>query len=320
MMNKVLETRRGKGSMISKPTIRILVACVTALCASAAPLWAQPDSEGRPSSSPTPKSTPKPASKPSKLDNPKDVFGPASKSTTSGDKQVGGWTIVVAVFRGEDQAELAKLGLNKVQTEGGLPEAFIEKRGQSTVVATGHFSDGSTPEVAAELKRVQEIKVGTAGQRPYMYALLAPPINKEQPGSLPQYNLSQARVLFGDNALYTLQVGVYGREDLDHASEKDLAEARAAAEQAALRLRQEGEMAFYHHGPRRSMVTVGVFDTTDFDPSAPTFKSARLLDAMKRHPNNLYNGAGIKQKIKGQKEGRLQPSTLVAIPKDKPQQ
>lgn len=288
-----------------------LLAVISAVLAPAHAL-AQMDSDGRAPVRPKPGATPG-LPRESRLDNPRDVLGPASKPQgTSADKS-SGWTIVLAVFRGEDQAELAKLGAIKVQTEGGLPGAFVEKRGQATVVAYGRYDSSDTKEVADELKRIQQMEVG--GQRPYQFAMLAPPFNTPDPGTLPQYNLAQARALFGDNALYTLQVGVYGRDDINQPKEADLAEARRAAEQAALRLRQEGEMAFYHHGPRRSMVTIGVFDTSDFDPSAPTFKSLRLREAMKRHPHNLYNGAGIRERRKGETEGRLQPSMLVAIPK-----
>lgn len=249
------------------------------------------------------------------LDRPEDVFGPAGRPKGEADEgEGGGWSIVLVVFRGPDRADLAKLGLAKVQIEGGLPNAYIERRGESTAIAVGHFSAGDAPEAVAELKRIQEMEVGGVGERPYRYALLAPPVNKSDPGSIPQYNLTQAHVLYGDQALYTLQVAVYGRRDLVRPTEKDLKEARAAAEQAAVKLRQEGEMAFYYHGPRMSMVTVGVFDSTDFDPEVASFKSPRLKDAIRRHPNNLYNGAGIQERRKGEKEPRLQSSQLVAIP------
>ena len=126
--------------------------------------------------------------------------------------------------------------------------------------------------------------------------------------------LVQAKAMFGSEALYSLQIAVYGRRDLPNPSEADLAETRKAAEQAAIRLRQEGEQAFYYHGPRMSMVTIGVFGIDDFDPQTPSYKSSRLLAAQKRHPYNLYNGAGIKEKRNPRSEGKLQPSNLVALP------
>ena len=63
------------------------------------------------------------------------------------------------------------------------------------------------------------------------------------------------------------------------------------------------------------MVTVGVFDSSDFDPiKRPGIESARLRDAKARHPLNLYNGAGYSYKAKGMRESKLLPSGLVNIP------
>ncbi len=298
---------------------RLLSMAAWSLLAVTAPAMAQLDSDTAPARKPSApaKEAPKDKKPIPKLDDPKDVFGPASKSKVDADGkaiETGGWSIILVVFRGKDQGELARLGLHKVQTEGGLPDAFIEKRGEATAVVFGSFSAGDDPRAIAELKRVQEIQAGGSGDKPYRFALLAPPINRIDEGSIPQYNLSQARVLFGDAAVYTLQVAVYGREDLDQATGKDLAEVRRAAEQAAVKLRQEGELAFYFHGPRRSMVTIGVFDTTDFDPEVASMMSVRLKDAMRRHPQNLYNGAGIKERRKGEPQSRMQASSLVAIP------
>lgn len=254
------------------------------------------------------------------LDHPRDVFGPATKrqegATDAKPDAIGDnkdWSIVLVVFRGDERDQYARLALNKVRVEGGLPDAYMEKRGESTVVAYGSFASGDAPDAAAELKRIQGLVI--AGERPYQYALLAPPANKSMEGDAPQLNLLRAKEMFGDDALYTLQVGVYAREEIDRPTEKDLAEARKAAEEAARRLRQQGELAFYYHGPRRSMVTIGVFDINDYDPQLPSYQSARLLETKKRHPLNLYNGQGILQKKKGDQKGTLQQSTLVAIPK-----
>src|SRR5262249_24035027 len=107
---------------------------------------------------------------------------------------------------------------------------------------------------------------------------------------------------------------VYGRRDLPNPTQADLTEARKAAEQAAARFRQEGEQAFYYHGPRMSMVTIGAFNIEDFDPQTPSYQSTRLLEVRKRHPYNLYNGAGIKVINKANGRSELQPSSLVEIP------
>lgn len=244
-------------------------------------------------------------------DEAKKVFGPAAAADAAVPEDQA-WTIALVVFRGENADELAQMALTKVQTEGGLPGAFLERRGEAVLVAVGRFESVNSPRATAEVKRVQEMTV--AGQKPYKDALLVPPLASTNLGAMPEINLVQAKAMFGSEALYSLQVAVYGRRDLTNPTEADLAEARKAAEQAAVRLRQEGEQAFYYHGPRMSMVTIGVFGIDDFDPQTPSYKSARLLAAQKRHPYNLYNGAGIKEKRNPNSEGKLQPSNLVALP------
>lgn len=203
--------------------------------------------------------------------------------------------------------------LTRVQREGGLPEAYLQKRDKSTLICVGRFADPDQPEAHDALKRVKQIEV--SGKRPYIVSYLAPPHATTLQGRLPQYNLLRVHEQFGDSVQYTLQIAAYGRQDLQKPTEADLAEARKAAEQAVVQLRQDGEQAFYYHGPRLSMVTVGLFDSTDYDPQLPSARSQRLIAAQKRHPNNLYNGAGIKEKTKGVQGERLQSSRLVAIPK-----
>jgi hypothetical protein len=250
------------------------------------------------------KSKPKP---PTLAEEGREVFKPTPGSTDIAPENA--WTIALVVFRGETAGELGRLALHKVQTQGSLPEAFIERRGESVMVAYGRFASADDERAIAEVKRVQEMVV--QGQRPYKDALLTPPATGFNMGNMPQLNLLQAKAMYGDDAIYTLQVAVYGRRDLPNPTQEVLAETRRAAEQAAARYRQEGEQAFYYHGPRMSMVTVGVFNVEDFDPQTPSYKSTRLMETQKRHPYNLYNGAGIKELNKG---GRLQPSNLVQIP------
>ena len=246
---------------------------------------------------------------------PSDASGKTPTSTKNVEapidqKAAGGWSIAIHLARGDEQNEAPNI-LGRIRSEGGLPNAYLQKRGNATLIAVGSFDDPDDPKAQSELKRVQQLEVG--GSRPYAAAYLTPPPTASLQGRMPQYNLVRVKAMLGESALYTLQVGAYGREDLPRPTEADLAEARRAAEQAVVQLRQEGEQAFYYHGPRMSMVTVGTFDLSDFDPQLPRFKSSRLLAAQKRHPYNLYNGAAIKEKPKNAPE-RLQPSNLVAIP------
>lgn len=239
------------------------------------------------------------------------VFGDKSANTGEQDAEQGAWSILIAIFRGEDQEKEAAAALAQVRTKGQLPEALAQKRGEATCILVGSFKGPDDAAAKAELERVQQMVID--GVAVYAASYLAPPPKKDLKGSIPEYNLTQAKLLYGKRAVQTLQVGVYGREDIERPTEKDLRECRAAAEAAVIKLRQEGELAFYYHGPRRSMVTVGVFDLTDFDPRVPSYKSSRLRETQKRFPYNLYNGQAIRVRTPGQ-PARLQPSNLVAIP------
>lgn len=236
---------------------------------------------------------------------------PAADPSAGSPQDARGWSVVVASIRGDDRDAIARVALQRARSEGQLPDAYSARRGEAVVIAVGDFPGPDDPNAQAELRRIQQIVVG--GLRPYALAFLSPPPQGPLPGNMPQYNLLRAKEVYGPKMIYTLQVAVYGRLDVAKPSDAELAEARKAAEQAAYRLRQEGEIAYYYHSPTLSMVTVGVFDTSDFDPQVPSYKSEPLRAAQKRHPYNLYNGQGIKEKRKGAPE-RLQASNLVLIP------
>jgi len=230
-----------------------------------------------------------------------------------------GWAVAVFTFRGDERTAESRRVLEYVRTEGMLREARMEERGPSVVILVGSFADPQSAEAKAELDRIRKITVtgeadGRAVQnQPYTGAFLAPPNVVAGEGKRPEINLLRVREQ-QPGALYSLQVAAYAREDIDRPTEDDLKEARRSAEQAALQLRSEGEQAYYYHGPRMSLVTIGAFDLTDYDPQMPNFTSERLRELRKRHPLNLYNGKAIKEKRPGQKD-QLQTSKLVDLPK-----
>ncbi len=227
------------------------------------------------------------------------------------------WAIAIASFRGDGNEKAAGIALARMRVEGGLPDAYAQRRGPSSVIVYGRYNGPDDPRAKADLSRIQGMQIG--GMTPYLQAFLAPP-PEAQVAVRSDYDLRKARQLFGKAAQYTLQVGWYGREDLARATEADLAEPRKAAEKAAATLRAEGELAFFYHGPNRSIVTIGIFDSTDFtaapDPLTPPQQSPRLQETRLRHPLDLYNGAGYKVKTKTMRTGQLAPSMLVTVPKE----
>jgi len=217
------------------------------------------------------------------------------------------WIIVLAAFRGEAHAQAAAEALPKLQKVDGLGDAFVSRRGEATFIGLGRFSEPGDEKAQALIAEVRSTEVEQT--RPFAQAFMAPPLTSDA-GSRPEFNLANARKQFGKTARMTLQVGVYGRDDLAKISEKDLAEVRKTAEEAVLQLRREGQLAFYFHSPRRSMVTIGVFAEEDIKPAdSPEIKKLRKL-----FPNNLYNGQGIREKVAGVGDLGLQKSFLVQVP------
>ncbi len=211
--------------------------------------------------------------------------------------------------------------LQKVQTKGGLPGAYLDPRGKALVIAYGHYRGPDDPEAQHDLTRVRDISVDDA--KPFADAYLSPPPGDALKGSIPDYDLRNARTQYGPKrAKYTLQVAVYGESDprAPLPSARDIKEIRAAAEQAAITLRREGELAFYYHGPVRSTVTIGMFSEKDIDTKQPGGECQPLRQLRARQPYNLLNGKAIREFLKGNvdKDGKprekLQESRLVAVP------
>ncbi len=257
------------------------------------------------------------------------VFAPEPKDTPSpglglddeelllARENIGGWSIVLSkVGRGGNEGmRRAKEMLAIVQGQAGLKEAKIEQRSTGLVIAYGDYLGKEDPQAVRDLKRIQQIEIN--GVKIFEQALITPPTSEALRGSNPSYDLRTVKQRFGDRAIYTLQIGIYGRADYQMPSAQDLAAFRKAAEDAVRVLRAQGEMAFYYHAPARSMVTVGVFGERDFDATTkPPTQSRELRALRKRFPNNLLNGQGINEKIRSESGHitRLQSSQLVGIP------
>jgi len=248
---------------------------------------------------------------------------PQGASTKSSDvgvdgtptEQAGSWSVLIAQFpaTGDGQARAAR-SLALVRSTGGLPSAYLERRDDSIAMLVGRH--GSVQDARRELTRVRSTLV--QNERPYSGAVLAPPFASLTGGSMPEFDLRRVRARMGPDALYTLQVGVYGRIDGSRPDADELAEYRRAAEQAVAQLRGDGEEAYFYHGPTQSTVTVGVFGPADHDPSKGTRgESATLRRAREAHPNNLLNGKGIRETHRdtsGRPARTLQRARLVSIP------
>jgi hypothetical protein len=235
-----------------------------------------------------------------------------SQPKPQGTEPAQSWSIVIAGARGDDAPLMASDMLQKVQTRGGLPEAYVEQRGNAVVVAYGKYSGPEDPAAKRDLERLRGIEID--GKRPFSGSVLAPPAFESLPGAIPEYNLMGVKRARGRDALYTLQVAIYTRLNTNTTKPEELAEFRKKAEEAVVNLRREGEEAFYYHGPRGSTVTIGVFGPKDADPLRPGQESFALSQLRAKYPFNAVNGAKYMVKSRGQTEAKPQQSLLVPIP------
>lgn len=236
------------------------------------------------------------------------------ESPSSGPVEPTWWSVLVSAVPSGRMDDAQQL-LETVRATG-LSGAYIAMRDRRPVIAFGRYTDPAEPEAQQGLQRVRQTDVG--GVTPFGAAMLMPPATVRAGSDADEMNLRTVRQRMPKrDAAYTLQVGVFGREDLGRPSPEELRLYQREAEQAARRLRAEGETAFYFHGPNMSMVTIGIFSEEDHDGSTqPPIESIRLRQTRQKHPYNLLNGEGIRETVRTETGSvkRLQASRLVAIP------
>lgn len=239
---------------------------------------------------------------------------PAPDAQPAQTQPIGGWSIVLSKL-GRSNMQRAQELLRVIQEQAGLREAFIESRSEGLVIAYGSYLGREAAQ--KDLERVRKTQL--LGTTPFESAIVTPPASGELRGTNPAWDLRTVKERYGKRAVYTLQIGLYGRSDYQTPKGEDLAQFRRAAEDAVRDLRSKGEIAFYYHAPARSMVTVGVFGEKDFDSTLrPPFQSPGLKAVRDRFPNNLLNGQGINETIRTEsgRVTRMQSSQLVAIPEN----
>lgn len=186
----------------------------------------------------------------------------------------------------------------------GFPDVDIRDSAGFTSVSLGRFTDPAGRDAQAMLRRVREVEIG--GNRLFTSAGFVAAGGGTRifdPLDLQQYTNQ-----------YSLQIGFY---DASFPGDR-----KAAAEEAARTLREEGEQAYFYHGRHRSLLTIGLFSRSDFetvnDPAGGGFTvdryGPRVRELRKKYPYNLGNGITLieKNKSTGEVVGEL-PSFLVQV-------
>ncbi len=262
----------------------------------------------KPSQQPPNRSTPAPGSiDPALTKEGRELFGHPKDTATGDDPNTAagsaGWGIMLETFKGKDAAAQATQRLGQVSAQLKRDDIEVRATEAGAALILGSYAKPGDAAAQRDLKMIREFEA-SPGFRPYSSAFMAPPAGHDR-GAAPEMDLATVRRRLGADPgeLFTLQIAVYETPDKPD-------EAKRTAEKAAKVLRDQGERAFYHHGPRRSMVTIGLFSERDVDRTTGRAMNPEITRLKQAYPLNLLNGQyPIKMGESGQ-----QPSQLVKVP------
>ena len=157
------------------------------------------------------------------------------------------WSILLESFIGAGHSDSAARTMARYRMTTGLTEFWVASETSRSTVYYGKYSSENADQAKKDQARLKQLAATGQGFNPRSFIIA--PVAQVQTGTPSDYDLRLAAI--NPQAIYTLQVAVY--DDLYGEG------FRRAAEQHAARLRADGENAYFYHGPRQSLVTVGVF-------------------------------------------------------------
>ncbi len=208
--------------------------------------------------------------------------GPASGSDGSQatNRHNRGYAVELGRFGGGEAFHGVHSLMQTARQDAGLANLWYATIGSETTVYLGRFTDKDSKEAKAALREVRDAEVN--GKAIFAKAKVVK-LNAERGDALDPRDL---RSLKG-RGLFTLQIGYY-----DGSYGPDF---RRAAETAVDVLRDQGEKAFYYHGPHRSMVLVNAWNRTE--AFTLVGQVDRYSDAVRitqeKYPHNVPNGVSF---------------------------
>lgn len=218
------------------------------------------------------------------------------------------YSILLGRFYGTGHREQAESLDLRCRREAGWQETFVVHEANRSSVYRGAFADRQ----AAREPLVNTKRFRTPdGAMPFVMSILVPYPRREPVGD-ERYDLSRI-----EEGTYTVVVEVYydetdseetylaaeGRTSKRRVTDRYLAAARRCEE-----LREEGQEAYYYHGPGNSLVTVGIFPDSSIQIEMVDGKEEkRIVDprmnaVLRAHPHLYING--IKREFATAAEGR----------------
>lgn len=229
--------------------------------------------------------------------------GPATESGRPGGQGVP-WAIAVAASQGPNHNHRARFQAQQMAQATGAAGFRAVNEGAKSVVYFGNFSGPDSAEAQAALSELRRFAArGLIPGDALLLSPVAPSMDAKSP-----YDL---RRVTAEDAVYTLQVARF---------DANFGEGfREAAEALAREYRAQGHQAYHYHGPRMSLVTVGVFGhaaarvaTSGPNRGQAVYHERIRNEFQKKFPHMLVNGEPAE--MPGNPDRRT-PTFLVRIPK-----
>jgi len=226
----------------------------------------------------------------------------AAAPARADDDETDEWTILCISFKGPDRMQRAASAAESLKKVRGLRAAnvSVQDADGAAVVYYGKYRKSAglfskekkfRPDPTDDLTLIRDlsIQMPDSGQIVWPFRLAAL-VTLPPPVRFPQWELSKAE------GRYSLQVGVFYNTET-------FKRRRYAAEEYCKVLRDEGQEAWFHHGPESSSVCIGSFpqraieNIREKDPFTGRVRftnritDERMLTLQKKYPHNVHNGA-----------------------------
>ncbi len=206
------------------------------------------------------------------------------------------WAIRCITLRGPERFQRAEVYAKALKSVAGLKPNLVQVLSDEdeTIVYYGSYRrsyDGATeryqPDQLPDLKLIQSLRF--QGQDVWPFILATMELLPGQTSAHPEWDLNNVE------GYWSLHVAVFYNTPEFHSR-------RSAAEEYCRLLREQGEDAYYHHGPAQSSVCIGTFpfealrETRQEDAKAGrVWTSLNIVDPkmialQQRFPVSLHNG------------------------------
>jgi hypothetical protein len=209
------------------------------------------------------------------------------------------WAILLETFSGPTRQERVRERLEELREHTGMRRLWSVEHEETMYLYRGQYPKRNDLTAIRDLRRTHNTIF--KGKRPYQEAKLVALNEKKAPNLAAEFDLRSFP------GMYTLQIEIFTRE----MGKKY----QTIAEERAAKLRKDGAKAYFYHGRRMSIVTIGLFDYQDAFVTGRTGQdqyAPEILKIQDKHPFHSANGKTIEER----RGGRLtkQKSLLVKVP------